>query len=191
MLGSRGLTRSSRCWSVASPTPFSSTPTGLCWSSRRLKWRTSVPPTGAEQVPPRGILTTALAPDHYLANARSGDSSETGGNNERGVLWTTGGGARPRSQPPSCIDHHRCVAAGDVPGSSGSDDRLNRAADDRRRPARRVAPRLGGRCLPARCDRLHTALGQARRPVRTQVVLPSSDHHLPCAARPSPGSAAR
>jgi hypothetical protein len=38
-----------------------------------------VRPTGAEQVPARGILTTVLAHDDHLANARSGDFSETGG----------------------------------------------------------------------------------------------------------------
>ena len=66
-----------------------------------------------------------------------------------------------------------------VPGRAGPDDRLDRAADDRRRPQRRLPHRLGDHRLPARLDRVHPALGQARRPVRPEDLLPGLDRHLP------------
>ncbi len=82
-------------------------------------------------------------------------------------------------QPPPRADHHRRADAGDVPGGARSDDRLDRAAHDRRRPARRLAPGLDRGGLPAGRDRVDAAVGQARRPVRAQVLLPGGDRHLP------------
>ena len=66
-----------------------------------------------------------------------------------------------------------------VPGRAGPDDRGDRAADDRRRPQGRLAHRLGDHRLPARDHGLHSALGQARRPVRPEDLLPGLDRHLP------------
>ena len=117
-------------------------------------------------------------------------------NDDRGVDRTIGGALPPRAQPPSCADHHRRVDARDVPGGSRSDDRLDRSADDRRRPPWRVAPVVDRRRLSARRDRLDAAVGQARRPVRAQVLLPGGDRHLPVRlgalrAQPEPDRADR
>ena len=84
---------------------------------------------------------------------------------------------RPRP-PPHPADHRRAHVR-HVPGRAGPDDRVDRAADDRRRPQRRLPHRLGHHRLPARDHGLHPAVGQARRPVRPEDLLPGRDRHLP------------
>ena len=66
-----------------------------------------------------------------------------------------------------------------VPRRARPDDRLHRAADDRRRPRRPRPPLLGRHGVPARLDRLDAALRQARRHVRAQARLPRRDPDLP------------
>ena len=69
--------------------------------------------------------------------------------------------------------------ARDVPRGARPDDRLDGAADDRRRPPRRLAPLLDRRRLSAGRDGLDAALGKARRPVRPEGLLPGGHRHLP------------
>ena len=54
-----------------------------------------------------------------------------------------------------------------------------------------VAYRLGRHCVPACRHRLDAALGQARRPVRPEVLLPGVDRDLPHRVRALRASAIR
>ena len=69
------------------------------------------------------------------------------------------------------------------------DDRLDRAADDRRRPRRDRAPLVGRDRVPARVDGRRAAVREARRPLRAQARPPDRDRDLPRrlgALRPEP-----
>src|SRR5664280_3282468 len=65
--------------------------------------------------------------------------------------------------------HLRDDPAGHAAVGAGSDDRVDRAADDRRRPGRRRARELGGHRLHARRDHLHRAGREIRRSVRPET----------------------
>ena len=93
--------------------------------------------------------------------------------------------ALPPLETPSEEEHRRIVVvlsrahAGHVPGRARPDDRVDRAADHRRRSARAQPSVLGGDGLPSHLHHLHTALGQARGPVRPEEPLPAVDRDLP------------
>src|SRR5205814_4655789 len=79
--------------------------------------------------------------------------------------------------------------ARDVSGSARPDDRVDGAADDRRRPRRPRSSLVGRHRVPPGVDRLDPDLRQARRHVRAQARVPGGDSHLPCrvdARRPQP-----
>ena len=78
---------------------------------------------------------------------------------------------------PAVADPRR-AAARHVAGRARPDHRLDRAADHRGRPARWVAPGLGRHRLPAGLDGVDAAVGQARRPVRAEDLLPGRDRDL-------------
>ena len=80
---------------------------------------------------------------------------------------------------PGAVDGLRGADARHVPGRARPDDRLDRAADDRRRPRRPQPPLLGRHLVPARLDRLDADLRQARRHARAQARLPRRDPDLP------------
>ena len=84
-----------------------------------------------------------------------------------------------RAQPPPHPADHRRADARHAAGRARPDDRVHRAADDRRRPQGRLAHRLGHHRVPARHHGVHAAVGQARRPVRPEGLLPGRDRHLP------------
>ena len=77
------------------------------------------------------------------------------------------------------MDGLRRADAGHVPGRARPDDRLDRAADDRRRPRRPRPPVVGRHLVPARRHGLDADLRQARRHVRAQARVPGGDPHLP------------
>ena len=82
------------------------------------------------------------------------------------------------------LDDLRRPDARDAACRARPDHRRHRAADHRARPRRRGAPVLGGHRLPARLDRDHAAVGQARRPVRPQDPVHRLHRHLPDRLRP-------
>ena len=75
---------------------------------------------------------------------------------------------RARHRPPPHPRRRQRPDAGDAAGVAGPDDRLDRAADDRRRARRARAPLVGGDRLPAGGDGGDAAVRQARRPLRAQ-----------------------
>ena len=88
-------------------------------------------------------------------------------------------GARRRPHPPSGPGRDRRPDAGDVPGRPGPDRGLHRPAHHRRRPARRLPPQLGGHRLPAGLDGVDPPVGEVRRHVRPEVLLPGGHRPLP------------
>ena len=82
------------------------------------------------------------------------------------VVRTRGDRARHRS-PPHPRRRQR-PDAGDAAGVAGPDDRVDRAADDRRRARRARAPVVGGDRVPAGGHGGDAAVREARRPLRPQ-----------------------
>ncbi len=76
---------------------------------------------------------------------------------------------RRRTPRARARDRVRRAHARHVPGGARPDDRLDRPADDRRRPRRPQPPLVGRHVVPARVDRLDADLRQARRHVRPQA----------------------
>ena len=96
-----------------------------------------------------------------------------------------GGGERRRStahgredHQASPLAHPRRPAAGHAAGRPGPDHRLDGPPHHRGRPARGVAPGLGGHGVPVGVDGVDAAVGEAGRPVRAQDLLPGLDRHL-------------
>ena len=75
------------------------------------------------------------------------------------------------SQGPRAPDDIRRADARHVPGRARPDDRLDRAAHDRRRPRRPRPPLLGRHLVSARLDDLDADLRQARRHVGRKPVF--------------------
>ena len=75
---------------------------------------------------------------------------------------------RARHRPPPHPRRRQRPDARDAAGVAGPDDRLDRAADDRRGARRARAPVVGGHRLPAGGDGGDAAVRQARRPLRAQ-----------------------
>ena len=75
---------------------------------------------------------------------------------------------RPEERRGGVRGRPRRTDAGDAVGVAGPDDRLDRAADDRRRSRRAGAHLVGGDRVPAGDHRRHAALRQARRSLRAQ-----------------------
>ena len=82
-------------------------------------------------------------------------------------------------EPPRGPAHHRRADARHAARGAGPDHRVDRAPDDRRRPEGRLAHRLGHHRLPAGDNGVDSAVGQARRPVRPEDLLPGRDRDLP------------
>ena len=90
----------------------------------------------------------------------------------------------------------RRADAGSAAGVARPDDRLDGAADDRRRARRDRAPLLGRDLIPARVDRGRAAVRETRRPLRAQDRAADGDRDLPhrlgaLRARPGHGPADR
>ena len=75
---------------------------------------------------------------------------------------------RARHRPSPHSRRRQWPDAGDAAGIARPDDRLDRAADDRRRARRARAPLVGGHRLPAGGDGGDAAVRQARRSLRAQ-----------------------
>ena len=128
--------------------------------------------------PPRRSSSTASAPrqprrsraPHSPAANSTAPPRAPGGTHDR----RTAQRARPRPE-----DDLRRADARHVPGRPRPDDRLDGAADDRVRPARREPPLLGRHRVPDRLDRLDADLREARRHDGPQAALPGGDRHLP------------
>ena len=83
-----------------------------------------------------------------------------------------------RSAKPAAPDLRRAAARA-VHRVARPDDRVDGAADDRRRPGRPAAPLLGGDGIPAGVDGGRAAVRQARRSLRAQAGPAGRDRALP------------
>ena len=143
----------------------SRTPPTAC--ERRSPPASSVSPSPTPS-PPRSRLSEADLVVDSLAELPWRCSNGSASSPERaGAIRRCAAGAPGRA----CARHLRGADARAAAGGARPDDRLDRAADDRRRPRRRLAPVLGRHRATCSPRPSHAALRQARRHVRPQDAL--------------------